>query len=87
MQNANKEDDMQSQLPLEKVKEFYQEHTNSLENSVTLDEVIAISKKISLDVEQYRPCNYQSAIAAIALSQNSQFTIVISPTGSGKTWI
>ena len=38
-------------------------------------------------MEEYRHSDYQCAVAGIALSQDTPFTIVVSPTGSGKTWI
>ena len=38
-------------------------------------------------MEEYRHSDYQCAVAGIALSQDTPFTIVVSPTASGKTWI
>ena len=35
----------------------------------------------------YRHSELQAAIAGIVVSQDSPFVIVVSPTGSGKTWI
>jgi hypothetical protein len=49
--------------------------------------MMKISKVMSEEVEDYRHCPFQAAIAGIAASQNSPFSIVVSPTGSGKTWI
>lgn len=67
--------------------EFYKKEISALGNSVSLDEVIDLSKSISEEVKEYRHSDWQSAIAAIVLSHNSRFKIVVSPTGSGKTWI
>jgi superfamily II DNA or RNA helicase len=52
-----------------------------------LEDLIKISKEISEEVEQYRHCEYQAAIAASVLSNDSKFRIVVAPTGSGKTWM
>lgn len=57
------------------------------ENPVALEKVFVLSKKISDEIEEYKHSEYQSAIAAIAMSAKSKFKIVVSPTGSGKTWI
>lgn len=42
---------------------------------------------MSEDAPDYRHCHLQAAIAGIILSHDKPFTIVVSPTGSGKTWI
>jgi ERCC4-related helicase len=42
---------------------------------------------MSLQEGQYRHCDYQSMIAACALSLEKSFKIIVVPTGSGKTWI
>lgn len=42
-----------------------------------------ITEKIS----EYRHSDFQAAIAGVVLSHICDFKIVISPTGSGKTWI
>ena len=47
----------------------------------------SLSLGISQEVDIYRHCDYQTAIAAISVSYNDPFIIVVSPTGSGKTWI
>jgi hypothetical protein len=54
---------------------------------VPLEEMMEISKLMSERVEDYRHSSFQAAIAGIVASQNSLFSIVVSPTGSGKTWI
>lgn len=46
-----------------------------------------LSKRISGEVEDYRHSELQAAIAGIIVSHDRQFTVVVSPTGSGKTWI
>ena len=46
-----------------------------------------MSQRMSEDCHLYRHSNYQSMIAAQALSMNQSFKIVTVPTGSGKTWI
>jgi Type III restriction enzyme, res subunit len=61
--------------------------TESLEDVVPLNSMINLSKRVSEDVEGYHHCEYQAAVAAIALSHSNPFVVVVSPTGSGKTWI
>jgi len=46
-----------------------------------------LSLEVCDEVMDYRHNELQSAIAGIVASQDKQFTIVVSPTGSGKTWI
>ena len=49
--------------------------------------MLALSKDVSQEVEDYKHCELQAAIAGVVISHNQDFTIVVSPTGSGKTWI
>ena len=46
-----------------------------------------ISKTISDDDGDYRHSEVQAAIAGIIVSNDKDFIITVSPTGSGKTWI
>lgn len=46
-----------------------------------------ISESISDDIESYKHCYYQSAVAGIIANNDEQFIVVTMPTGSGKTWI
>jgi hypothetical protein len=54
---------------------------------VPLEDLLQLSRGVSDEVQEYRHCDYQAAIAAIALSQKKPFVVVVSPTASGKTWI
>ena len=47
----------------------------------------ALSRQVSDEVQEYRHSELKPAIAGIAVSNEMQFTIDVSPTGSGKTWI
>ena len=42
---------------------------------------------MSEEVEDYHHCEYQAAVAAATLSNNDPLIVVVSPTGSGKTWM
>jgi len=46
-----------------------------------------ISKSVSDEAGDYRHSEIQAAIAGIIVSNDQKFTIAVSPTGSGKTWI
>lgn len=46
-----------------------------------------ISKEMSKEVQQYKHSEFQSAIASVVASQDQPFIVVVSPTGSGKTWM
>jgi superfamily II DNA or RNA helicase len=61
--------------------------TANVEKKVSLQDMFSISKEISTSIQYYRHCNYQSSIAATIVSYDTPFIIVVSPTGSGKTWI
>lgn len=84
---ASKEDRAEAQLSTESVVEFYQSMTHGLQDVISLQAAIDLSKAVSDEVETYHHCEFQAAVAAIVLSNSSQFTVVVSPTGSGKTWI
>ena len=49
--------------------------------------MIALSKEVSSITEDYRHNDLQSCIAGVVVSHQHEFTVVVSPTGSGKTWI
>ena len=49
--------------------------------------MVDLSILVSEEVDGYHHCGYQSAVAAIATSHKNSFIIVVSPTGSGKTWM
>ena len=38
-------------------------------------------------MKEYRHNELQSAIAGVCLSHGSKLTVVVAPTGSGKTWM
>jgi len=71
----------------EQIKELYNEMTGGIEGPVELEVMNRLSKAMSIDAEEYRHSELQAVIAAIILSVKSEFVIVISPTGSGKTWV
>jgi reverse gyrase len=54
---------------------------------VTFETMQLLSRQISEDVGEYRHSDLQAAIAGVIISHNKPVSIVISPTGSGKTWI
>jgi superfamily II DNA or RNA helicase len=69
------------------VEEQYKKHTKGLAHALPLDEALQLSQELSMDIQLYRHCEYQAAIAASIVSQEKQFVIAIAPTGSGKTWV
>jgi len=71
----------------ESVIAFYEERTKGAENPVPLDTMNELSKNLSSEVPDYRHSKLQASIAGVVVSHGKKFTIVISPTGSGKTWI
>jgi superfamily II DNA or RNA helicase len=81
------EESKETSMTAEQVSSFYDDETRGLNDVVPLDEMMNISKEMSIEVDDYRHSNFQAAIAGIAASQKSPFSIVVSPTGSGKTWI
>jgi superfamily II DNA or RNA helicase len=52
-----------------------------------LENFTKLSQSISSEIESYKHCAYQSAVAGIIVNTNKKFMIVTMPTGSGKTWI
>ena len=84
---ASKEDRAEAQLKTESVVEFFQEMTKGLGEVVPLKAVNDMSKEMSEEVEGYHHCEYQAAVAAISLSHHDPLIVVVSPTGSGKTWM
>lgn len=87
IQSCGKEEVKDQQMATDNVTEFYEKETTNLIDKVTLDEIFHLSREVSDEVQEYRHSEYQAALAAIALSQRKQFVIVVSPTGSGKTWM
>jgi len=71
----------------EQVATFYEHETTGLEHPVKLEDMYHISKTISDDDGDYRHSEVQAAIAGIIVSNDKDFIITVSPTGSGKTWI
>ena len=61
--------------------------TEKLKDSIPLEEIFTASKEIASQVEDYRHCDYQAAVAGIIASQEGDLIVAVSPTGSGKTWI
>ena len=86
-QSNNLEETKEEMLDQKQVASFYGENTSMLDHPLPLDSIIAMSKSVSEEVEDYRHSDFQSSIAGIIISHNQDFTVVISPTGSGKTWI
>jgi superfamily II DNA or RNA helicase len=74
-------------LSIDRVIEFYSTHVAKLEEPVALEEMQQLSKQLSEDVGEYRHNELQAALAGVIVSHNKPVTIVVSPTGSGKTWI
>ena len=58
-----------------------------MESPIELRDIVQISQQLSDHVDDYKHSMLQTAIEGIAISQSSDFTIVVSPTGSGKTRI
>lgn len=87
IQSSNLEETKDQKLSSEQVADFYKEHTAGLKDVVPLEKMYELSKLIQSEVEDYRHCELQACIAGVAVSQASNFTIVVCPTGSGKTWI
>ena len=77
----------ESQLPTEGVIEFYRSMTDGLQDVIPLNTMVEYSRNVSEEVEGYSHSQYQSAIAGVVVSHQSPFIVVVSPTGSGKTWI
>lgn len=81
------EETKDEKLTSDQVADLYKELTETLPAPVTLDSMIALSKEVSSEVEDYRHNDLQSCIAGVVISHKQDFTVVVSPTGSGKTWI
>ena len=86
-QSSSKEEVSDSSLSVDEVAKYYETEVSTLENPVPLDEMRRLSKQVSDEVEDYRHSELQAAIAGIIVSNDKEFTIAVSPTGSGKTWI
>lgn len=69
------------------MREFYERETSAVANPLPLENLFALSKMITEKISEYRHSDFQAAIAGVVLSHICDFKIVISPTGSGKTWI
>ena len=54
---------------------------------VALDCMLSLSQVMARDVEDYRHCEYQAAMAAVIASRPGKVTVAVAPTGSGKTWV
>ena len=87
MQSSEREELKDYHLTSEQVKEFYEKETAQMQEKVPLEDLLQLSRRVSDEVQEYRHCDYQAAIAAIAFSQKKPFVVVVSPTASGKTWI
>ena len=87
LQSSNMEETKDEKLTSQQVSEIFKELTGSLPAPVTLDSMIALSKEVAGEVEDYRHSDLQACIASVVLSHQQDITVVISPTGSGKTWI
>ena len=87
LQSSNMEEKKNKKLTSLQVSEIFKELTGSLPAPVNLDSMIALSKEVSSEVEDYRHNDLQSCIAGVVISHKQGFTVVVSPTGSGKTWI
>ena len=87
VQSCGMEEIKDQQLSTEQVAAFYEKETSGLDNKVSLKDLFLLSREMSDEVLDYRHSEHQAALAAIALSQSKQFVIVVSPTGSGKTWV
>ena len=61
--------------------------TEKLKDPIPLAEFFTASKEIASQVEDYRHCEYQAAVAGIIASQEGDLIVAVSPTGSGKTQI
>ena len=86
-QNTWKEEVKDEELSEASVIAFYAERTKGVENHVPLNTMLELSRTLSIDVPDYRHNMLQASIAGVVLSNVKKFTIVVSPTGSGKTWI
>jgi reverse gyrase len=74
-------------MTVEQVKEFYATQVASVVEPVPFETMQMLSRQVSEDVGEYRHSDLQAAIAGVIISHDKPVTIVISPTGSGKTWI
>ena len=81
------EDTAGAQLKTESVVGFFQDMTKGLKEVVPLKVIIDLSEQMSKEVGDYHHCEYQAAVAAAALSNQDDLIVVVSPTGSGKTWM
>ena len=61
--------------------------TQGLQEVVPLKTIVDMSKEMSEEVEGYHHCEYQAAVAAVSLCHQDHLVVVVSPTGSGKTWM
>ena len=68
MQSSEREELKDSHLTSDQVKEFYEKETAQLPDKVPLEDLLQLSRRVSDEVQEYRHCDYQAAIAAIALS-------------------
>ena len=87
LQTNNMEETKDEKLTSDQIADLYKELTETLAAPATLDSMIALSKEVSAEVEDYRHNDLQSCIASVVIYHKQDFTVVVSPTGSGKTWI
>ena len=81
------EETKDEKLTSEQVADFYRKEIEALADPVSLESMIALSKEVSKELEEYRHSDFQASLAGLAVSHKQDFTILVSPTGSGKTWI
>ena len=53
--------------------DLYKKHTQGIDKPVLCKDMFVVSNTMSEECEEYRHCEYQSTIAAIVASQNSNF--------------
>lgn len=87
LQASNKGIILNDKVVNDSIDEIYKTHTHDAQDKVTLDSLLNISVTLSNQTKDYQHCQYQSALASIIVSYTDPFLIVVSPTGSGKTWI
>ena len=64
----SKEDQGLATLKLEQIEQLHASMTVGIENPVTLDTMISISTDMASEIEEYRHCSYQAAVAAVVAS-------------------
>ena len=87
IQSNNYEESKDASLSVEQVLEFYDAQSKDQMEPVSLESMLDISKSLTNKVPEYRHNHFQGAVAGICISRGARLSIVVAPTGSGKTWV